>query len=361
MLKLVKPIVLFLWILGCFYAFRWLMYWQWAFDIIDISSWQELEFIWDSGKVFPWIFVFELMIILPILFIGLSLLKKVNFELLLKKLFLLPLLLNKKRKLKAMAKKSIKIKKKKSYINKRPPPLKSVSGENFASNPRKHIEEREQKFQSSSLSGLSDNRDIDSFNPYEDRESRRDSMSFSDSDYSGSKNEDGDAPLLDFEDTDAKGILERAGYKVLSNVGDVDYVAISNTAVVLCFDENQQGDWLADEERFNDDEPLWFSESAQKVSPAYKALQVKEKYSSNILAVYPDISIVPVLILSKGNIINAVDMLDVWEEMQIFIGRIGEAGSSDIKKLSNLIPKNPDEDVNEEIVETIKNIIENKL
>ncbi|MDD3669239.1 MAG: hypothetical protein PHX68_03070, partial [Alphaproteobacteria bacterium] len=52
-----------------------------------------------------------------------------------------------------------------------------------------------------------------------------------------------------------------------------DYVAVAQGKILLCAFDNQPGDWLADEESFNNEDPLWFSESSHRVSPVFDLLK----------------------------------------------------------------------------------------
>ena len=70
---------------------------------------------------------------------------------------------------------------------------------------------------------------------------------------------------------DIPALLIKAGYKVVADVDmdgtHVDYVAIDSVKILLMVLDTQKGDWLADEERFNNEDPLWFSESSHRTSP----------------------------------------------------------------------------------------------
>ncbi len=364
MSKLVKPLFALLWTIGCYFSFRLVMYKYWAFDVIQPKSWNEMISLWHAGKIFPWMFIFALVFVIPVWIIGLMFIKKHNIVGTLKKIFTFSFLVNKKKKIQNMAKKTVKIKKKKSYTDIRPPALKPVMGAAFTTNPRKSIEDADQ-IMNGDINLDDENNETDSiFSP--------DTVSGSIGD---SRNYNEDLPFGDDFDKEMQlpatteapqtatiqEVIEQSGYKVVTdvNVGDttIDYIALSNNAVVLCFEENTQGNWLADEERFNDGEPLWFSESAQRVSPVHKAIQIKNKISDAILEVLPETVIVPVLIISKGSIMNAVDMLDTWEELQVFVGRFGEGGPADLKRLSNLLPPGQSDNIDDEIMENVKKSI----
>ena len=69
-------------------------------------------------------------------------------------------------------------------------------------------------------------------------------------------------------------IIKQKGYEVITGAtlknNLVDFVGVANKQICICMLDKEPGDWLADEERFNDEEPLWFSESSHRISPSAK-------------------------------------------------------------------------------------------
>ena len=71
------------------------------------------------------------------------------------------------------------------------------------------------------------------------------------------------------------------------------------------------GDWLADEESFADDPPLWFSEKDHRVSPICQAKKCSSFFSHEV----PQIKIESMVVLPKGCIvINDDEMRGCWRE-----------------------------------------------
>ncbi len=66
--------------------------------------------------------------------------------------------------------------------------------------------------------------------------------------------------------------------------------------------------WLADEEQFNDAEPLYFSESSHRISPAYKLRQAGEVFRK----LNPDARDIHLLLVCNYHIINYEDICDEW-------------------------------------------------
>ncbi len=69
--------------------------------------------------------------------------------------------------------------------------------------------------------------------------------------------------------------------------------------------------WLADEEKFNDEEPLWFSEQTHELSPAYvlrEYVRSSTKWNRSRMVV---------VMMDGAVVINAEDMVEIWDDMQI--------------------------------------------
>lgn len=71
-------------------------------------------------------------------------------------------------------------------------------------------------------------------------------------------------------------------------------------------------DWLIDEELFNDETPLYFSESGHRVSPVYKMRRAVHELSEPKYNVYS-------LLISTSNYINIEDYLAVWKKYNVSV------------------------------------------
>lgn len=71
------------------------------------------------------------------------------------------------------------------------------------------------------------------------------------------------------------------------------------------------GDWLADEDSFAGDPPLWFSESSHRVSPVHQAIRCRDFFSKEL----PHIKIESIVVLPKKCVsINEEDMIGCWRD-----------------------------------------------
>ena len=136
-------------------------------------------------------------------------------------------------------------------------------------------------------------------------------------------------------------VLVQKGYDILAGQTIrntiVDFIGIAEDKILLCLIDKEAGDWLADEERFNNEEPLWFSESSHRISPVRKIDLVKktllEKLEENGL----HYDIVPYVVIQMANIINAEDMLEIWDELGVEVTRINRGSPKEIKLFSKTV------------------------
>ncbi|MBR1649357.1 MAG: hypothetical protein IJ689_07165 [Alphaproteobacteria bacterium] len=137
-------------------------------------------------------------------------------------------------------------------------------------------------------------------------------------------------------------IIKQKGYEVISRVTIkntvIDYIGVSSNRICLCMLDREPGDWLADEERFNDEEPLWFSENSHRVSPVRKIDIVKRLISDRLEAADLEFTITPFVIVQIGNIINAEDMFEIWDSMHINVTRIDRGTPKEIKLFARALP-----------------------
>ncbi len=96
------------------------------------------------------------------------------------------------------------------------------------------------------------------------------------------------------------------------------YIGKDNSYLLVKFDfindSAASEDWLADEEEFNGDHPLYFSNCDHRVSPVFEVTRAKTFFSK----LYPD-SEIHMLLVCNYNIINYEDMIDIWKPMDIQI------------------------------------------
>ncbi len=137
-------------------------------------------------------------------------------------------------------------------------------------------------------------------------------------------------------------IIKQKGYEVISRVSIkntiIDYVGVSANKLCLCMLDREPGDWLADEERFNDEEPLWFSENSHRVSPVRKIDIAKRMIADRLESANIKLDIEAFVIIQIGNIINAEDMFEIWDSLDIHVTRIDRGTPKEIKLFARALP-----------------------
>ena len=139
--------------------------------------------------------------------------------------------------------------------------------------------------------------------------------------------DDIELPKMETVKEDIPDLLNKAGYVVLpeevAKEKGVDLIALSATQIFIAQYDKHEGEWLADEESFNEEDPLWFSETDHRVSPVFqlknKAALIREKVGA-------DFHVRPVLFEQVGNIINAEDMMKTWNDLGVTVCRTASGG-----------------------------------
>jgi hypothetical protein len=97
------------------------------------------------------------------------------------------------------------------------------------------------------------------------------------------------------------------------------YIYVYHTSmVVVCFDNATLTDELADEERFNQEEPLYFTSTSHRVSPVWQLAETIKMIKKGLEEVDEPWPVWGVL-LTESNFINSNDMQEIWEEMGVTV------------------------------------------
>ena len=146
--------------------------------------------------------------------------------------------------------------------------------------------------------------------------------------------------------------IRQKGYEIITGASIkntyIDYIAVSNHVLYLCLVDKEIGDWLADEEQFNDEEPLWFSENSHRVSPVRLVDIARNALAEKLNEYNITYDLRAFVIVQNGNIINAEDMFEIWNRMDISVTRINRGAPREIPLFSKSM-----EDV-EDRIDTVK-------
>lgn len=155
-------------------------------------------------------------------------------------------------------------------------------------------------------------------------------------------------------------IIKQKGYEVLNRIAVkntiIDYIGVSNGKICLCLLDREPGDWLADEERFNDEEPLWFSENSHRISPVRKVDLTRGIILDRLAAADMSFEIEVYVVVQIGNIINAEDMFDIWNEMNINVTRIDRGTPKEMKLFARALTE-ADQSINTSKLDKVMKII----
>ena len=387
---------------------RVIMLTNWHFDIFRLSHWQHAWNLWLSGWTIDeskeWAFILIIFTAIPIWLTGWSGLSTINWGSFFKKISALPLkLLNKvfeKQVKKITNSTSVKIvKKKKSYKEIRPKslnqPLESslskspvISEERKAAlsgipvkpksassqPPRISMAPQPPKEFSHSLFEMEDSEPLD-FDLFADNEKEntppveKKNERPAPSPAPAQKKKTPETPSSSSQTKSKSGgvnstfeLLKQKGYEIITGATIkntfIDFIGISKSTVCICINDKEPGDWLADEERFNDEEPLWFSESSHRISPVRKADIARKILEEKLKESDLSFDVVPFVIEQIGNIINAEDMLDIWRDMKVNVTRIDRGTPKEIPLLAKTLEE-ADGTADKSVFEKIKKLLRN--
>lgn len=348
--------IFFLWWLKGF------LYQNWNFDIFSFASWAFLynEFLsgWVISATSDWIFVWTIIFAIPLFLIGWNLFLKVKWKDMFKRIY------NKikyffRGKTAVVTNQKFKYVKKKSHKKVRPVPLyasakaieKNVAQKDAAPKapayPSGAAELGSDKTSSTGTTPFSpfDAAPFANTSPTHKKEPVKSTPSFlDDEDFANIPLDDIKVPERVALNEDIPAILIKAGYKVVADVEmdgiHVDYVAIDAVKVLFLVMDTQKGDWLADEERFNNEDPLWFSESSHRISPVFTVSKLAKSFEDRLnKRGERELDVKPVLVEKEGNIINAEDMIATWEKLGVTVCRTGIGGPDELPSVEKGLPR----------------------
>ena len=158
----------------------------------------------------------------------------------------------------------------------------------------------------------------------------------------------------------AHELLINTGWTILSDIDlgnkKPDLVAVCQGQMLWAIYDDIEGDWLADEEAFNDEDPLWFSETDHRVSPVFELIQQTKAVGQKLTSAGFDLKVQPMLIERKGNLINAEDMLRTWNDLGVIVCRTDIGGPVELKTLGEILNKQY-EPLPEDTIQQIKQIL----
>ena len=317
--------ILFIWTIGYFFWLQRLMMSMWGFNPTARQHWLYIWNEWQNGwiiqSVREWSFVIVLFAMLPVWLTGSAILCTIPWLKWFKIILLFPLrFIRNKIKEKNKEKKTArpKVTKKKSYKQTRPPAIRAGSGK--IKHPDKAPEKEESPQNISPAAAPAVERSQATSAPVVQKATNTASSAAGGS-------------VMD--------ILRSAGYRLITYAKiagkKIDFAAVAANHILLCLIDSESGDWLADEERFNDEEPLWFSESNHRISPVRVVLNARDALASMLTGTAKGLEIKAMVVIRQGTIINAEDMFEVWNGLNVTVCRFDEGGPDEITNLQNAV------------------------
>lgn len=192
---------------------------------------------------------------------------------------------------------------------------------------------------------------------YKDRNNRKDNTNKT------SKNKNPNITNNKNNNNSTLDVIKQKGYEVITGVtiknNLIDFIGIAANQICICLIDKEPGDWLADEERFNDEEPLWFSESSHRISPVRKVDLAKQHLIDKLESADFHFDVKAYVIEQIGNIINAEDMFEIWDDIGVCVTRIDRGTPKELKLFSKTLDEaieNIDKDKLEKIKKLVRNI-----
>ena len=155
-------------------------------------------------------------------------------------------------------------------------------------------------------------------------------------------------------------VIKQKGYEVVNGItiknNLIDFVGIAANQICLCLIDKEPGDWLADEERFNDEEPLWFSESSHRISPVRKVDVSRQHLVEKLEAADMHFDVKAYVVEQIGNIINAEDMFEIWDDLNVNVTLIDRGTPKELKLFSKTLEESI-ENIDKDKLEKVKKLI----
>lgn len=347
--------IFFLWWLCSF------LYENWYFRLYSLKSWYyliyEFKHGWKISAVSDWIFVLTLFFALPIYLLGWSLCLKVKWLDLVKKIKVLVLKLFGKKS--SVIKKRLKLGSKKAKLE-RPPmvntPKLSKQEKSMQKLPSSAIKKEEIDFSTPTLNTEEIPKKTQSKAP--DPPQNGPSFLMDDDIDENTPLSDIVLPERESVKENVTDILQQNGFKEVLKVPSksVSFAAVSDDKIVLAYVDVEAGDWLADEEEFEGENPLWFSESFHRVSPVFELLKVAKQLRNALEEQSLSYKVQPYFIEKEGNIINAEDMIETWDELGVIVCRTDKGGDDELPTIVESFPK-AKAPINDDDFEQVKKII----
>ena len=158
--------------------------------------------------------------------------------------------------------------------------------------------------------------------------------------------------------------LISAGFKVLSEIRigktGIDYLAVAKDKLVVIQLDTTDGNWFASEDKVESQQnPVWFSDLGNKISPVSRALEAKENIENLIKGEF-ELPIKPIVCLTKSNVVNYEEAKAQWDKLGVEIVNLYKDDSilTPMKTLNEIYPISSQEEIAESDINKLIDILE---
>ncbi len=313
---------------------RYFYKYNWRFNLFSFNDWGHIWTEFKSGWVISatsdWIFVWTLVLMIPLFVLFWWLTCKVRWRKSIKTAYHKTKTKLVKQSPKKVIKKKIKISDKKPHHQKRPQPINSIG------RPEAKISGKTMDAPKDAYVGQS------ATVPTGYYTQQPTPVDVLDEETSNIALDDIQLPERVRLEEDMVSLLSQANYQVIKDVDmggiSLAYIGISADKVILCLEDTEKGEWLADEEFFNGEEPLWFSESSHRISPVYRLTEVSKNLKQKLSEKGFIQEVIPLFVEKEGTIINAIDMQDTWNKQGVIVCRTDLGGPEELPSFAVALP-----------------------
>jgi hypothetical protein len=141
-----------------------------------------------------------------------------------------------------------------------------------------------------------------------------------------------------------KDYAQENGYVTYSDMemgkNKADLVMIAPDAIFLVTLSPEGEEWVADEESFTDEPPVWFSEEDFEVSPVHKMLEAQTLLEEMVAILLPEeypMEVVPMVVVPNGVILNGETMMPTWVDLGCAVVRYKNGKPEELPALEQVL------------------------
>ena len=157
-------------------------------------------------------------------------------------------------------------------------------------------------------------------------------------------------------------VFVSAGFKLLSEIRigktGIDYLGVAKDGITILQLDTKAGNWMASEDRIDDELPVWFSEEERKYSPVARAIEARDTIAE-LIDGKVDLPIKAYACLANSSVMNFFDIEDEWKRNEVEVLRLSSNQTiDDIDTLEEKFAPSSVEEVDAKVMDTLIEILE---